>query len=263
LQAWQLYNANIKAFYDEHPNQCLLVHIDGLVGQFQQFAHLLQDKLQLDIRFDANTFDQIFHAAELQKTPLLPEVTDILSKLFPELIELYNQFNAQADLPPDTSRPDSAAAQPLSALAGFTATLTAPISLSARHSHLQLLVSLLAPEPTETMLCRFYHSAQGTQQKIDQLWLHAQRLERLNIEQSGILQEEQTHSRAQHAKLQEQDQQIQHQALQTQKQHHELGKQAAQIQSLLAELGHVYETRAWKLIETYSSFKERWQRKDP
>jgi len=226
LQAWQIYNGNIKAFYDQRPEQCLLVHIEGVVGQVEQFADLLQHKLGLNLRLDAHKFHQIYHCEELQKTPLCPEVTDVVAKLCPGLLELYHRLNAQADVPPNASHSDAAPSPPLSALAEFTATLPEPINLPVKHSLLQLLVSLLTPQPTETMLSRFYQNAKGAQQTIDHHWRKVQRLERTNIEQREMLQIQQ-----------------------------------AQLEAQQAELRQVYETPAWKLIRSYSRFKERWQKK--
>ncbi len=241
LQAWQVYDAKIRAFYDEHPDQCLLVHIDALVGQFQRFADLLEHKLGLNLRLDPAAFDRIFHAEELQNVPFPKEAVDVFARLFPEQVKLYDQLQCHADLPADAGRLPPAASPPLSALANSTAALPDPISLPVQHSLLQLLVSLLAPEAAEKMLGQFNHNAKGAQQKIDYLWLHAQRLERMHVEQSGKLQEEQIQSRNQQAQLSE---------------------QAARIQSLLAELGRVYETRTWKLIHTYSRIKERLHGKE-
>ena len=237
LQAWQIYNANIKAFYGQHPDQCLLVPIDGVVGQIEQFVHLLQHKLQLDVRLDSDAFHQIYHAEELQKTPLPPEAADILGKLCPGLLELYHQLNAQADLRVDTSRPDSAASPPLSALASFTAALPEPITLPVKHSLLQLLVSLLTPEPAETMLSRFHQNVKGAQRTIDHFWLQVQRLERTNVEQGEMLQKQQQIQMERQTQLE------------------------AQIQTLRRKLRRVYETPAWKLTQSYSRFKERWQKK--
>lgn len=226
LQAWQIYNANIKTFYDQHADQCLLAHIDGLVGHVKQFAHLLQHKLQMDLRLDSQTFDQIYHADELQKTPLLPEVADVLARVCPGLLELYHRLNAQADLPPDTRQPNPIASPSLSNLARFIEALPEPITLPLKHSLLQLLLSLLVPEPTETMLSRFHQNVKGAQRTIEHLWLQVQRLERTNVEQSGLLQMQKT-----------------------------------QLDAQQAELRHIYETRTWRLIRSYANFKEKWQKK--
>ncbi|MCI0335151.1 MAG: hypothetical protein L0228_18230 [Planctomycetes bacterium] len=225
LQAWQIYNANIKTFCDQYPDRCLLAHIDGLIAHVEQFAHLLQHKLQMDLRLNSDSFDQIYHANELQKTPLLPEVTDVLAKLFPGLLELYHCLNAQADLPADTSRPNSAASPPLSTLARFTAALREPITLPVKHSLLQLLVSLLAPEPTETMLSRFKQNIKGAQRTIDYFWLQVQRFQQLNAEQSQ-----------------------------------ELDRQSGQIESLMSELDSIHNTRIWKVLQSCRNLKERWKK---
>jgi len=254
LQAWHVYNAEILTFYERHSDQCLLVQIDEVVNQFQQFAELLQQKLQMDFQLNADTFDQIFRAEELQKTPLLPEATDVLAKLCPGLLELYHQLNSQADLAADMSRADSQAMPDFLALARFTAALSEPINLPVQQSLLQLLLSLLAPERTATMLERFNRNAQGTQQTIDQLWMRVQRLERINVEQGPSPEGQLTKLEVQQSQLLEKD-------LQLQRQQQELSLQAARIQSLLAELSRAHETGAGRLIQTYRGLKERWQKK--
>jgi hypothetical protein len=187
LRAWQVFNANIEAFYERQPARCLLAHIDGLVANVEQFAELLQRKLQMNARLDSSAFDHIYHANELRKTPLPPDAADVLAKICPGLLELYSRLNVKADLAPETTQPESASSPSLAALARFTTDLPEPISLPVRYSVLQLLVSLLAPGPTETTLSRFHQNVPGAQRTVEHFWLQIQRLERTNVEQSELL----------------------------------------------------------------------------
>jgi Sulfotransferase family len=225
LDAWYIYNTKIHAFCHQHPDRCLLVHIDGVVKQAGRFAQLLPEKLRLDSGVDSETFDEIYHVNELQRTSLSPELNATLARLYPGMLELYQQLNLRADLPSNEIQADSAPSPPLSSLAHFTESLDEPISLPVKHSLLQLLLSLLAPELTERMLVRFNHSAKGTQQKVDQLWLQVQQLQRLSNEQGQ-----------------------------------ELDRQSARIESLVAELSSTHDTRIWKLMQSYRSLKDRWKK---
>ncbi len=225
LHAWYTYNSNIQAFCDRHPDGCLLVHIGGVVKQPARFAHLLQEKLQLDCGVDPEAFNQIYHVNELQQTPFSPELAATLERLYPGSLELYQQLDLQADLGGDDVQTDSAASSHLSPLADFMASLADPISLPVKYSLLQLLISSLAPELTERMLVRFNHSTKGTQQKVDQLWLQVQQLQRLSNEQGQ-----------------------------------ELDRQSVRIESLVAELNSTYDTRIWKVMQSYRNLKERWKK---
>ncbi len=224
LHAWHMYNSNILAFCAKHPERCLLVHIDGVVKQTTQCAHLLQEKLQLDFGVFPKAFEQIYHVNELQKTPLSPELTPILARLYPGLLELYQQLNIQADLRGDEIQADSAASTHLSTMPYITESLKEPISVPVKHSLLQMLMSLLAPELTERMLVRFNHSAKATQQRVDQIWLQVQRLQRLNAEQSQ-----------------------------------QLDRQSGRIGALMSELDSIHNTRIWKVLQSCRNLKERWK----
>jgi hypothetical protein len=223
VDAWQRYNSRISKFYDEHPSQCVLVHIDGIVGRFEQLAEQLQQKLELPIKLDAAAWKQIFHAEELRSAAYPPEALTVLEKVAPGIHTLYQQLESQADIPSpaETRESGQVVAQSLAALVQFAGELPTPPSLPVRHGVLQLLISLLAPEPTEKMLGRSGEQARGAQKLIDWLWMKVRQLE-------GTISEQQANLTARQQ---------------------ELDCQARQVQALSAELDRIYRTKTWKMLK--------------
>jgi O-antigen biosynthesis protein len=266
LEAWQRYNASIKGICDQFPDRCLLVHIDGVVGQIGRFARLLQDKLQLDCHLDTDAFEAIYHANELKKSQFPLDATSVAASLFPAVFELYDQLNAFADIPPYITETSSTSLPNLQTLARFIETTSEPTTFSLRHSLLQLLLTLVAPEASERTLDRFYHNAKGAQVAIDYLSLQVQKLERINQAQDKKLHEPgnelQLQLQMREDQVQSQTIQIDQQVRQLQEQDHELKRQTGQIKTLLAELERVSGKRTWKLFPSYSKLKQRWEKKN-
>ncbi|MCI0335612.1 MAG: sulfotransferase [Planctomycetes bacterium] len=230
LHAWLVYNSNIQAFCDQHRDRCLLVHIAGVVKHATKFSQLLRKKLQINSSLSPQAFAQIYHSTELQQTPFSSELDILLASICPQLLELYEQLNRQADLPSDEIQVDSTASQPLSPLVHFNENLAEPISLPVKYSLLQMLLSTLAPELTERMLVRFNESAKASQHKVDDLWLLAQQYQRLNAEQ---------------------EQELCRRSTQIAEQQQELDRQSVQIESLTAELSSIYDTHIGRVMRSY------------
>ena len=229
LNAWHVYNSRIKAFYDQHRDRCVLVHIDSVVKQQVRFSELLREKLHLPGGLDAEAFDQVFHANELRKTPISPPLAATLRSLCPGSLELYEQFNREADLGEDNIQAEFETPSHLSQLASFVQELEEPISLPVKHSLLQLLMSSVAPELTERMLVRFDDTALDAQKRVDQLWMFAQQLQRLNDEQSLELSRNSARIESLATELDGKSARIE--TLTT-----DLGRRSAQIDSLTNEL---------------------------
>ena len=155
LQAWQTYNANIMSFYDRHPDRCLLIHIDSMTARIEQFANLVREKLNLDVRIDSTIFDRIYRAQELSRTQVPLEATEILTKTNPGLLEFYTQLNARADIAAGATQVEVEPSELLSAISRFAGTLPEAESLTVQQSLLLLLSLSLAPESTEAMLHHF------------------------------------------------------------------------------------------------------------
>jgi hypothetical protein len=292
LNAWHTYNTNLLNVCHRFPDRCLLVHIDGVTEHPSQFTQLLREKLQLDPCLDAEAFEQVYHANELQKTSIPPDLTATLAKVFPELLELYQRLNQQAELRGDKFPADSTASGRFSTLAHFADSLADPVSLPVKHSMLQLLLWHLAPEPTEKILRSFNQSTKEAQLKIDQHWFHAQHLHRLSVEQQQELDSRSAQIAVQLHELErrsvqiaEQQQElerllklevIQREELEQLKQLNvqqaqtldglqwlnleqcqELERRSDKIESLAAELDNIYGTPVGKVLRSYRNFRDR------
>jgi hypothetical protein len=281
LEAWHTYNSNIEAFFDANSNRCVLVHIAGAVKQGEKFMQLLREKLQLDSCLHPATLAETYHADELRKTPYSRELAATLTKVHPQLLELYRRLNQKADLGSDEPQTDAAATADLVQLAQFAEGFAEPIQAPAKHSLVQLLLTSLAPEPAKRMLEQFNHSARETQQKIDWLWMEVQRLQRVNAEQSegldtlsGVNAKQSSELDGLRSTLAEQSQelaglrQVSVQQAQTLdglqwlnlEQCQELERQAARIDTLAAELDSIYGTPLGKAMRSYRILRERWRK---
>jgi predicted O-methyltransferase YrrM len=190
LRAWQAYNSRIASFYNEHRDDCLLVHIDPVVENVERFAALLQGKLGIAVQFSPDSFAQIFRANELKKTMLSLEGGEILDRLYPEVHDLYERLNACSDLRPNLSTPTNGQTvnPELSALATAIDSWPGTIGPAVRQSALQLFVSALAPDRADKAFRQFNSAAKGLQQRVDSIWLYAQQLERKTGELEQLLE---------------------------------------------------------------------------
>jgi hypothetical protein len=241
-----VYNTKIREFYDAHSERCILAPIEALVGQFESFGQCVTQKLSPSIRLDPASFERMYHSQDLRPSRFSREVVQILATVSSEPLKLIDQLNERADLRAVTGEFGEAESPELPALAEFVTALSRPLSPAMKQSLLQLLVTLLAPAAAELMLGKVHEHAQSAQRRLDQLWLYAQHLERRCGEQ-----EEQLGSELLGVKVHDQ----------LQEQHRVLSSQADRIESLLVELEQVFDSRAWKVIRAYSSFKGKWHRK--
>ena len=145
LAAWQVYNACLRAFYDQHADRCLLVHIDALVGKFPRFCQLLEQKLGLKLELAPGAFERVFHAGDLRRFVPSREISEVFVRLCPKQSALYEELQRRADLPSNARGEESATSESMSALARFTDALPAPVNAAQAHGLLLTLVSLLAP----------------------------------------------------------------------------------------------------------------------
>jgi hypothetical protein len=237
LRAWLIYNANIRRFCEQHRERCLLAHIESIVESPEHFSQILGSRLHISCNLSVAEFRQIYHPDELKIVALSPEVDRLLQNIYPELMELYEWLNSNADLPATKLRSSAAAAPTLSNLLQFHDSRIEPLTLPVRYSLLQLLLSVLAPEHVERMLVRFSENAQLTQQTIDYAWLQVHQTNRANNEQR---------------------QELDRLALQIAMQQQDLKSQTEQIEALTAELNSIYGTRIGRVARSYVKLKERW-----
>ncbi len=147
LSAWLVYNRQVLAFRDQHPNECLLAHIDGVVAAIDRFAELLRSKLHIDCEVDGATLEGLYHPSELKRTPLPANISAVLPPLFPGLLDLYQQLNEAADVPPVIGGLAAVNSQTEASLARLAVLVQEPVTLAARQGLLQLIVAELALTP--------------------------------------------------------------------------------------------------------------------
>ncbi len=190
VRAWCDYNQRIVEFYDQHADDCLLVHIDGVVSQVEHFSELVQGKLNVSLSMESETFARIYHAEELCHGPLATEANAVLGHVYPNALNLYHRLNACADIPAAFGANDQKQTPTQERLARLAANvaLSPPNGEAERQATLQLLVAAILPERTDEMLQKFNENGKGLQQKVDMHWLYAQQLERNNKAQSQLLQ---------------------------------------------------------------------------
>jgi hypothetical protein len=97
LYSWQAYNQSLLNFYQQHREICLLGHIRTITADINAFVLQVSQKLALPLR--GEDLQRLYHSTELKGTTFSSAATTILEKLTPEIILLYEQLEAQADLP--------------------------------------------------------------------------------------------------------------------------------------------------------------------
>ncbi len=101
LRTWQVYNQAILNFYQKHSELCLLVHISGFTTNIKASTELVAKKLSLPLCSEGT--QTLYHATELKQITVPGEALNILRQLAPETVYLYEQLEAEADLPEQNS----------------------------------------------------------------------------------------------------------------------------------------------------------------
>lgn len=96
IDTWVTYNTAILNFYQENHANSVLVHIDHFKGIAAEFTRTLREKLKLAV---SELQQELFNQVLMHSEPLLDQRIVVLSQFYPEAIALFNQLNAQADLP--------------------------------------------------------------------------------------------------------------------------------------------------------------------
>lgn len=97
LRVWRAYNERVLAFRLAHGDHCVLVPIDAVTADVAGFvARVGRD---LGLALDPTRAGGLFHADELQRLPLGPEVARVLALIDPETVALLARLDAAADLP--------------------------------------------------------------------------------------------------------------------------------------------------------------------
>jgi len=96
VRAWQVYNQAILSFYQQHPGNCFLANVSGIVEDIAGFVGMVTKKLNLTLQEKDGSV--LYQAAELRKIDLLSESMSLLKQIMPESLALYEQLEKQADL---------------------------------------------------------------------------------------------------------------------------------------------------------------------
>jgi hypothetical protein len=98
LRVWRAYNERLLAFRLAHREHCLLAPIDAVTADVPGFVARVGR--ELGAALDPTSTGDLFHADELQRLPLGPEVSRVLALLDPEAATLLARLDAVADLQP-------------------------------------------------------------------------------------------------------------------------------------------------------------------
>ncbi len=142
LRVWQVYNESIINFYRHHPGISLLCHISGITADIESFIELASRKLDLPLCL--GNASHLYHAEDLNQKVFPDQVNAVLRQIAPETVDLYEQLEAQADLPSKTHRQVMAATETLKALARLNP--GEPLSETEASNRFALLLTLLEPQ---------------------------------------------------------------------------------------------------------------------
>jgi hypothetical protein len=93
LQVWSNYNQALLNFYDHHSEQCILLNINSIGNSPTNFIQIVSRKLNLNL--DVNP--EIFDSSLLHQEVSFSHRTQIITKYFPEVLELYQALNQRAN----------------------------------------------------------------------------------------------------------------------------------------------------------------------
>jgi len=97
VRAWQVHNECILDFYQKHTEVCILCNIFSIAEKIEAFIDLVEKKLTLSLQKEG--IQSLFYPNELRRVVTSVELDSILRQIAPETAELYEQLEAQADLP--------------------------------------------------------------------------------------------------------------------------------------------------------------------
>ncbi|MEL7406623.1 MAG: glycosyltransferase [Cyanobacteria bacterium J06558_2] len=93
LEQWQTYNQALLDFYHQHPESCLLFHIESVIDNAAGVIDLVKQKFQLELQSPETLYEPaLFSAAEHGDYR-----RGLINKFFPSAIDLYAQLESQAD----------------------------------------------------------------------------------------------------------------------------------------------------------------------
>jgi hypothetical protein len=93
LQTWQVYNQAIWNYYQQHSEKCLLCNISGIVAHPDDWAAQVADRFGITL-----SADELYQPRELHQKSVPHEAMELLREIAPDVVNLYEQFEHQADI---------------------------------------------------------------------------------------------------------------------------------------------------------------------
>lgn len=144
LKAWEIYNQSILDFYEDHPDICVLSHIQTVTVDVEAFLQYTAKKLDLPLA-SRNT-QTLFKPADLQQLSIAPSFIEMLAQIRPTAAEIYARLESVADLPSQSFAEQTG--QKVQPASGSTSQTITPHSSSeeAVATNLLSLLTTLTPE---------------------------------------------------------------------------------------------------------------------
>lgn len=102
VKAWATYNARLLAFREQHPERCVLVHVDAIAGDPEAVVRLAQaqlDALAPGTRLDAGAARDAFADRLLRRADASTPLAELLAADHPEAMAVYARLQSAADIP--------------------------------------------------------------------------------------------------------------------------------------------------------------------
>lgn len=156
LQAWQTYNRALLDFYQQHPENCILANVHGLVADIDSFVNLAVEKFGLLLHSEKP--EALFHSSAFHKLDLAytPEIMALLDQISPDVTRLYYELDQLADVPDLFSRQGEQQARPPQTTLDKVAKLRDYIGLQQLNAHSVIyeLLALLDPDAISAIASR-------------------------------------------------------------------------------------------------------------
>ena len=93
---WEFYNKRLRNFYEQHPDRCLLVSINALKENVEQFVSLLSDKLGLPTQ--ASPLEEVFKDHLFKTIQGQDPLIDLVAAAYPDCARLLSDLDELADI---------------------------------------------------------------------------------------------------------------------------------------------------------------------
>jgi len=91
VRAWQVYNQAILSFYQQHPGNCFLANVSGIVENIEGFIEAVNEKFNLTLQTEGSA--TLYQATELKQVHIPPDTLDMLKQIDPKSVAIYEQLN--------------------------------------------------------------------------------------------------------------------------------------------------------------------------